>query len=404
VEASCRGGVEFASKERREGLSFVSRKLLAAFRYLAYLGLSTALVLLAVEGVLRLAFGLPKGLFYFRPLDNRSLYLPNATLQMVMGPVPYTVKTNSLGFRGPEIALEKPAGVLRIAALGDSVTDGFYVDNDDTYPAQMERCLRQRGIRAEVVNAARGNSSIDAEYAILRRFVLRLNPDWVALAFVANDIDDLRGVPKEGLVTRDFEPFSAEQAAAASESLLLARTALGELVLDASLRVRYENYRRFQRGMDSAERASRYRIPGQENTGECLRVFLDKHAARNDSILLYKEFTPEQRETIDNYCYALDHMRQLLQSRGVRLLFVYTPGYNEIHDPDAPVILRAALRTACEEQAIPFVDTTPAFQAAAKKEILDLAPVDFHFNPAGNRVLSETVAAFLESQMEGETP
>lgn len=388
------------------------RKLLAALRYLAYLGLSTALVLLAAEGVLRLAFGLPKGLFYFRPLDDRCLYLPNSTLQMVMGPVPYTVKTNSLGFRGREIALEKPAGTVRIAALGDSVTDGFYVDNEDTYPAQMEQFLRQHGLKAEVVNAARGGASIDLEYAILRRFVLRLNPDWVVLAFVANDIDDLRGVPRESLVTRDSFSFGPEQVAVASQTLLLARTALGELVLDASLRLRYENYRRFQRGMDAAERAARYKIPGQQNPAECLRVFIEKHAARNDSVLLHKEFTPEQKQMLDNYAYALDHMHKTLQSRGVQLLFVYTPGYNEIHDPSAPDILRTALKTACEERGIAFVDTTPAFQAAAKKEILDLAPADFHFNPSGNRVLAETLAAFIAergiadsaAQTEGEVP
>ena len=284
---------------------------------------------------------------------------------------------------------------MRIAAIGDSVTDGFYVDNDDTYPAQMERVLRERAVAVEVVNAARGNSSIDLEYAILRRFVLRLKPDLVVLAFVANDIDDLRGVGRENLINRDSFAFGPEQAAAASETLLLARTALGELVLDASLRMRFENYRRFQRGMSVTERAGRYTIPGQEDQVECLRVFVEQHAARNDSVLLYKAFTPQQQETIANYAYALGHMHQTLAAQGTRLLFVYTPGYNEIHDPAAPRILCAALRKSCEEQGIPFVDTTPAFQTASKKEILDLAPADFHYNPAGNRVLAEAVGMYI---------
>src|SRR5437660_5953581 len=33
--------------------------------------------------------------------------------------------TNSLGFRGPEVAFPKPRGRVRVVAVGDSVTFGF---------------------------------------------------------------------------------------------------------------------------------------------------------------------------------------------------------------------------------------------------------------------------------------
>ena len=86
--------------------------------YLAYLGLSTFCLLLLLEVCLRLLFGLPRGIFQYEPLGNASLYRPNATLQMPWDLIPYTVHTNSLGFRGPEISREKAPDVVRVAALG----------------------------------------------------------------------------------------------------------------------------------------------------------------------------------------------------------------------------------------------------------------------------------------------
>ncbi len=97
-----------------------------------------------------------------------TLYPPSATLPMRWGAIPYEVRTNALGFRGDELALVAPSGRVRILALGDSVTDGFFADNDATYPAQLQRFLRERGRDVEVINGARGGGSIDKEYAILK--------------------------------------------------------------------------------------------------------------------------------------------------------------------------------------------------------------------------------------------
>jgi len=55
--------------------------------------------------------------------------------------LPYHVRVNSLGYRGSEIPLEKPADELRIFVAGDSYTFGSFVDNDETLPAQLESSL-----------------------------------------------------------------------------------------------------------------------------------------------------------------------------------------------------------------------------------------------------------------------
>ena len=52
-----------------------------------------------------------------------------------------TFQTNSLGFRTPEVSLEKPAGTYRILVFGSSNTMGYGVNNDDMYTRHLERWL-----------------------------------------------------------------------------------------------------------------------------------------------------------------------------------------------------------------------------------------------------------------------
>ena len=55
----------------------------------------------------------------------------------------FNVSTNSIGLRGPE--LEDPKPEIRIACVGDSVTFGWGVSYEESYPARLERLLIERG-------------------------------------------------------------------------------------------------------------------------------------------------------------------------------------------------------------------------------------------------------------------
>jgi len=376
------------------------KQIRGVLAYCAYLAVATACMLLLFEGVLRIGFGRPQGLFRIQPLDGNTLYRAGRTINIYTGPIPYTVRTNALGFRGPEISLEKPPGTTRIIALGDSVTDGFYVDNEDTYPVQLEGILRESGHAVEVVNAARGGASIDKEMAIFERLCLPLEPDMVILTFVANDIDDIRDVPREDLIRLNM---NWRELGADSRALRLASTALGELILDLSLRARFENYRRFDRVEGAgAEGDSRYVIPGNEDYGTNLQIFMERHVRRNDSILGYDTFNERQRAVIDNYLFALEFFRGRCGEADIDLVFVYMPGYNEIHDPGAPSPLRDLLRDGCARLAIPFLDLTPALRGAVAEGPITLAPLDYHPNPRGNRVMAAAIAEFLQAGPLGE--
>jgi acyl-CoA thioesterase-1 len=79
-----------------------------------------------------------------------------------------------------------------IVAVGDSLTAGLGVPERDAWPAQLERRLRAAGYRWKVVNAGISGETSSGARARLE-WVLRLNPDIVALATGAND--GLRGIP-----------------------------------------------------------------------------------------------------------------------------------------------------------------------------------------------------------------
>lgn len=88
-----------------------------------------------------------------------------------------------------------------IVAMGDSLTAGLGVAPTDSYPAQLERLLVERGLNYKVINAGiSGETSSGARARI--DWVLKLNPDIVILETGAND--GLRGIDPT-LVEKNIE-------------------------------------------------------------------------------------------------------------------------------------------------------------------------------------------------------
>lgn len=78
-----------------------------------------------------------------------------------------------------------------IAAVGDSLTEGYGVDEEKAYPALLEQKLRASGHNYSVINA--GISGETSSGTLSRvRWILTLKPDIVILETGAND--GLRGI------------------------------------------------------------------------------------------------------------------------------------------------------------------------------------------------------------------
>lgn len=101
------------------------------------------------------------------------------------------VRTNALGLRGPEIAVDRRPGSVRVLALGDSFTFGYGVDAERSWPARLAELARGRGVPVEVVNAGFSGFSPSGYLRYVREVGSRLDPDLIVVAlFVGNDVLD----------------------------------------------------------------------------------------------------------------------------------------------------------------------------------------------------------------------
>lgn len=91
----------------------------------------------------------------------------------------------------PTVRQEQPVYNGTIVAVGDSLTAGLGVDEEDAYPARLEKKLRSTGYKWRVINA--GISGETSSGTLTRvNWMLKLKPDIVILETGAND--GLRGI------------------------------------------------------------------------------------------------------------------------------------------------------------------------------------------------------------------
>lgn len=95
---------------------------------------------------------------------------------------------SSQGLNDREFTIEKPAGVFRIAVVGDSTSFGWKVGSDHSLPKVLERELNLLGTRRfEVMNFSVPGYNTAQELEVIRVKVLPFQPDLVILVFTGND-------------------------------------------------------------------------------------------------------------------------------------------------------------------------------------------------------------------------
>lgn len=105
----------------------------------------------------------------------------------------FEYKTNSLGFRDREHSFEKPQGVYRILALGDSYNLGAGARYEGSYPYQLqEQFNRRSGVhpRIEVINAGQSRYWPEPERILLETIGIKFKPDIILVGFNAGDVSD----------------------------------------------------------------------------------------------------------------------------------------------------------------------------------------------------------------------
>lgn len=104
--------------------------------------------------------------------------------------------TNRHRLRGADFERAAPDGTRRIACVGDSFTFGTGVQDEETWPAALERELRAKGEQVEVLNAGVMGYDARQQVAWLTGRVLEFEPDLVVLCTYLNDLGPPRKLDK----------------------------------------------------------------------------------------------------------------------------------------------------------------------------------------------------------------
>lgn len=161
------------------------RPELSSRKKLAFSVAATAIVLGGLEVACRVA-GYGQAVLSEREPGLGWRFVPSQDARTANG---RTVHINALGLRDDECPAAKPAGETRVLVVGDSVTYGVDVGQDEPFPRRLAEALTARG-RTGVRTLNAGVPGYDLQQYLLwiERYGLALSPDLILIGLYQNDI------------------------------------------------------------------------------------------------------------------------------------------------------------------------------------------------------------------------
>lgn len=237
---------------------------------------------------------------------------------------------------------------LAIAMIGDSLTAGSGVQQDDAYPARLERLLNlnEDTPPVEVRTYARSGTNTHYQLRFLRRALVE-KPDLVLLGVFVNDAEDLEIINWRDVVLPRVPTGWRADLLRASHSL-------------AWLYQRLE-HRRIQRAYTGYLREIYHPdFPGWERFNRALGVFAGT---------CHKEEVP--------------------------LVAIVLPSAGSL-GPEYPFdFVHEKIHGALAAQQIPYFDLLKIFRNRSPDRLSVLPGVDGHFNEIGHRMVAEAVLGYL---------
>lgn len=262
------------------------------------------------------------------------------------------VRTNSFGLRGPATTLAKPAGVFRIAVLGDSWAFGWGVGEGEPFPEVLATLLdRPHGAgRVEVLNFSVWAYNTLQELAVLRAKALAFKPDLVLVAYNVNDVEDLDG---------EASSPTADSRLRDLESTLNEHCHLFRFVDDRLRRLA------LRMGVERKEKVASYQR-------------------------LYTETSPAWRRVRDGF----RDIRDAAAAAGARTYLVLCPWINVLDDRNPYQGIHRQVVDEAERLGIPALDLFEAFRGRDAAS-LRISPLDGHPTAEGHRIAAAAIAADL---------
>lgn len=292
---------------------------------------------------------------------------------------------NSRGLRNREVG-PKPRGSFRILALGDSLTAGAGVEQDEAYPQVLERILARRTPRPiEVVNAGVGGWDPFQYAQYFAREGLSFEPDLVLVGFsiAGNDTyGTLLSVPQlpTAVHGRRVSREAAQRATIDLEVLLEVHSHLARAL-------RSHHFPPFH-PRSSCDDFSAGFLAGQ-------RGHLANHLRRS------AELEARARPNVEQIC----RIQRLASLRHVPVVVALLPEETQVSPALRARLLvgedpsrydfsmpQTMLSDLFGETKILVIDLLPAFLADQRCLFTD----DTHWTPAGNALAAQTIAQALQ--------
>ena len=350
------------------------------FGNLGLLLLGSAIGLALLEGGARLlprpeANGEAAGLHQVR-VDRPWLYGLKPGLRVQLrgsGSIEYRI--NAAGFRDREASVAKRPGVFRAVAIGDSLTFGYGVAFDDTWPRQLESRLAESGTvtPVEILNLGVSGYNAYTEAALFGDLGVSYAPDLVLVQFCINDLND---------PTMHFETSTIEQLPFLPDEAFPDPSTRRSPVLPAPLahlcwRSRACTLIRERLAPKLLDEWIAHRPVGPK----AIESGLAPHARPG---ALELEWLARQYGRI-----AQDAARI-----GARFAVVIFPFREQEHGKD-PEPLQESLLELGVRMGWPVIDLLPAFRAAARRDVAPLFSDLWHPTVAGQRAAADALATEL---------
>ena len=332
---------------RRRGGRLLPKLILAGTSFAIFLALAE--VVLRIAGYGQVEIYEPDRRLFWRLRPNQDCFT-----KVDHKPV----HINSRGTRGAEFAVPKPAGTIRILALGDSKTFGWGLSETETYAQRLQESLQPYaapGTRVEVINAGVNAWSYPQMKVFLQEHGLAWQLDFVLLAD-ANLWTQF---------SEDSDPaFVDKMLSRVRLKNLLRRSAIYHFVIEVQLAQVYARYRTKFIPID----------PKQDQ--------LFKEAQKSDPDAVFKK--------------AIEEVCTLATRAGARPVLMYIPIQGDLEAGKESNVQKAKQEIAAR-LSVPLIDLTPDLKPEANAVYLDADPV--HLNVKGNelaaRRLTEAFRGFL---------
>ncbi len=289
------------------------------------------------------------------------------------------LRTNALGFRGPEIHPIKTEP--RVLFLGDSITLSDYLNEDETFVVQTARELKRRRRPMETINAGVGSIALQDEIALLHEKGLSVRPDWVVLDFYLNDF---RPSPAAKLSRLPSWLDRSELAYAFFRSLAQFRFTVTERLLYGMSVMEFKKWQ--------AEIVDRFPPgPGDPRKDRAAFYRLVQEAANDWG----SAWSPKAWE---QFAVQFRNLRDTLKAKGIRLLVVAFPVRAQVEAEFVESFPQEQLAALSKSLGFPMLDLLPKLRSlehGRESKRFPMFPIFYdhcHHTPEASRAIATWIA------------